>query len=103
MYIPMLFAKENEKNIDLYYHSTTRSPIIAVDDQNYPIKTKNLINSFYNSNIDNYIYNIDKNDFNECFLFVELVKVKEEFNDLIELFKNTSIEKLTVVSLNKLY
>jgi orotate phosphoribosyltransferase-like protein len=103
MYIPMLFAKENEKNIDLYYHSTTRSPIIAVDDQNYPIKTKNLINSFYNSNIDNYIYNIDKNDFEECFLFVELVKEKEEFYDFIELLKNTSIEKLTVVSFNKLH
>jgi len=48
MYIPMLFAKEYETSVDIYYHSTTRSPIIAIDDENYPIKTKKLINSYYN-------------------------------------------------------
>lgn len=100
MYIPMLFAKEYEASVDIYYHSTTRSPIIAIDDENYPIKTKKLINSYYNQSIDNFIYNIDINNFSECFLFVELHKSKQDFNDFIEVIKNTSIEKLTIVTLN---
>jgi hypothetical protein len=45
MYVPMMFAKEMGGNI--YYHSTSRSPIIENKNQNYPINTKFKLNSFY--------------------------------------------------------
>ncbi|MBY2575449.1 phosphoribosyltransferase family protein, partial [Clostridioides difficile] len=70
MYIPMLFAKEKENQYDIYYHSTTRSPIINIDKNNYPIKSKFMLKSFYNIDIQNYIYNIDKHNFSKCYLFV---------------------------------
>ncbi|HDN2442128.1 TPA: phosphoribosyltransferase family protein, partial [Clostridioides difficile] len=51
MYIPMLFAKEKENQCDVYYHSTTRSPIINIDKHNYPIRSKFMLKSFYNMDI----------------------------------------------------
>lgn len=95
MYIPMLFAKECGDNV--YYHSITRSPIIEIDRDDYPIKSKFELNSFYNSQVKNYVYNLDKKDYEECFLFVEFRKNKEDFEEIINIFKQTSIRKLNIV------
>lgn len=95
MYIPMLFAKECVGNI--CYHSITRSPIIEIDKENYPIKTKFKLNSFYNPEVVNYVYNLDKKNYKECYLFVELKNEKEDFDQFIDIVKNTSIERLSIV------
>lgn len=95
MYIPMMFAKEMEGNI--YYHSITRSPIIEIQNGNYPINSKFKLNSFYNKEIVNYVYNIDKNNYKECFLFVELNKDNRRYEKIINIFKHTNIEKLNIV------
>ncbi|MCC0645059.1 MULTISPECIES: phosphoribosyltransferase family protein [unclassified Clostridioides] len=97
MYIPMLFAKEKENQCDIYYHSTTRSPIINIDKNNYPIRSKFKLKSFYNSDVQNYIYNIDRHDFSECYLFVELDKSENSYLEFIDIIKKTSIKKLTIV------
>lgn len=97
MYIPMLFAKEKENLGEVYYHSTTRSPIIESCREDYPIKSKFTLNSFYNNDVVNYVYNIDKSDFSECFLFVELNNKKEDYSQIIDIFKQTSIKKLNIV------
>ncbi|MDR0879224.1 MAG: phosphoribosyltransferase family protein [Clostridioides sp.] len=97
MYIPMMFAKENEEAADIYYYSTTRSPIIAIDEICYPIRTKQQINSLYNSDVVNYIYNLELNEFTESYLFVELHGKKEELDEIISVFKSSNIDKLTVV------
>ena len=96
MYIPMLFAKQL-KNKDICYHSTTRSPIVELDKEGYPIKSKFIHNSLYNKDIVNYIYNIDKYDYDKCFLFCELDKEKKEFKEIINVFSNTSIKELNIV------
>ncbi|MGX4600113.1 phosphoribosyltransferase family protein [Faecalimicrobium sp. JNUCC 81] len=96
MYIPMLFAKESKGRV--YYHSTTRSPIIEIEKDEYPINSKFEIESFYNKGIKNYVYNLDKKNYSECFLFVESKKDENEFNDIINTFKHTSINKLNIVS-----
>ena len=96
MYIPMLFAKQFEDK-DVYYHSTTRSPIVEFDKEGYPIKSKFIHNSIYNKNIVNYIYNIDKYDYDKCFLFCEFDKEKKEFKEIINVFSNTSIKELNIV------
>ena len=95
MYIPMLFAKYSEG--DIYYHSITRSPIINMDKENYSIKSKFELKSFYNKEVQNYIYNIDKHDYSECFLFIELHKDKNDNEEIINIFKQTSIKKLNIV------
>ncbi|MGF0616687.1 phosphoribosyltransferase family protein [Clostridioides difficile] len=97
MYIPMLFAKEKENQYDIYYHSTTRSPIINIDKTNYPIKSKFMLKSFYNIDIQNYIYNIDKHNFSKCYLFVELNKSENSYLEFIDIIKKTSIKELTIV------
>ncbi|PBE04575.1 phosphoribosyltransferase family protein [Clostridioides difficile] len=97
MYIPMLFAKEKENQYDIYYHSTTRSPIINIDKNNYPIKSKFMLKSFYNIDIQNYIYNIDKHNFSKCYLFVELNKSENSYLEFIDIIKKTSIKELTIV------
>ncbi|HBF2789474.1 TPA: phosphoribosyltransferase family protein [Clostridioides difficile] len=97
MYIPMLFAKEKENQYDIYYHSTTRSPIINIDKKHYPIKSKFMLKSFYNIDIQNYIYNIDKHNFSKCYLFVELNKSKNSYLEFIDIIKKTSIKELTIV------
>lgn len=98
MYIPMMFAKQMEGNI--YYHSITRSPIIEIENENYPINSKFKLNSFYNEEVSNYVYNIDKNNYKECFLFVELNKDKKNYEKIINIFKSTNIEKLNIVCCN---
>lgn len=95
MYIPMLFAKYCQGNI--YYYSTTRSPIINIDKNDYPIKSKFELNSLYNKNVKNYLYNIDKKDYDECFLFIEFNEDKKVFEEIINIFKQTSINKLNIV------
>lgn len=97
MYIPMLFAKEKENQYDIYYHSTTRSPIINIDKHNYPIRSKFMLKSFYNIDIQNYIYNIDKHNFSKCYLFVELNKSENSYLEFIDIIKKTSIKELTIV------
>ncbi|HBF0594694.1 TPA: phosphoribosyltransferase family protein [Clostridioides difficile] len=97
MYIPMLFAKEKENQYDIYYHSTTRSPIIDIDKKHYPIKSKFMLKSFYNIDIQNYIYNIDKHNFSKCYLFVELNKSENSYLEFIDIIKKTSIKELTIV------
>ena len=98
MYIPMMFAKQMEGNV--YYHSITRSPIIEIENENYPINSKFKLNSFYNEEVSNYVYNIDKNNYKECFLFVELNKDKKSYEKIINIFKSTNIEKLNIVCCN---
>ena len=91
MYIPMLFAKQFEDK-DVYYHSTTRSPIVEFDKEGYPIKSKFTHNSLYNKDIFNYIYNIDKYDYDKCFLFCELDKEKKEIKSYTRWFVYTKIK-----------
>lgn len=96
MYIPMLFAKQFEGK-DISYHSTTRSPIIDLDIQNYPIKSKFPHHSLYNEGVVNYVYNLDKYNYEKCFFFCELNKEKEAFDEIINIISNTNIKELNIV------
>ncbi|AVK47531.1 hypothetical protein AXY43_05550 [Clostridium sp. MF28] len=94
MYIPMMLSKEI--NGDVYYHSITRSPIIPYDNLKYPIRKKYNLESFYNKNI-NYVYNLDANDYEECFLFMEIEKNEKNINKLINVLKGIGIERINIV------
>ena len=54
IYIPSRVA--NYLKGDVFYKSTTRSPIFCCDEENYPIKQKDV---FYHKNVKYYFYNRD--------------------------------------------
>ena len=56
----LILEKCNCKSVKT--HSTTRSPIIASECKNYPIKNRTLLKSFYDNERKTYIYNLDKYD-----------------------------------------
>lgn len=94
MYIPMMLSKVIKG--DVYYHSITRSPIIPNDRDEYPIKRKYKLESFYNQNI-NYIYNLNVNKYKECFLFMEIDKSEEKVHDFINVLKNIGIKRVNII------
>lgn len=94
MYIPMMLSKCIQGQV--YYHSITRSPIIAVDVDGYPIRSKYKLQSFYNENV-NYIYNLKNKGYKECFLFIEVDKEKEEIDKFINTLSNIGIKKVNIV------
>lgn len=94
MYIPMMLSREIGG--DIYYHSITRSPIIPIKNKDYPIRSKYEFKSFYNDNI-NYLYNLDIQKYDECFLFIELYKDEKRIDDLIKIFKSLGIKVINIV------
>lgn len=98
MYIPMQFAKQFGENV--YYHSTTRSPIVDLNQDMYPIKSKFCHHSLYNENIKNYMYNVDKYNYEKCFLFSELNHKEERFEEIINIISNTNIKELNIIICN---
>lgn len=94
MYIPMMLSKEIKGEV--YYHSITRSPIIPDNNREYPIRKKYKLESFYNKNT-NYIYNLDFNDYEECFLFMEIDKCQEKVYEFVNVLKNVGIKRVNIV------
>lgn len=81
MYIPLMIASELNGNIN--FKSTTRSPIYPSDADNYPIKSGIRFKSIYNSDVNNYIYNLENENFDTILVFLEKTKsniLLEELN-----------------------
>ena len=94
MYIPMMLSREIKGNV--YYHSITRSPIIPYNNGEYPIRKKYKLESFYNNNI-NYIYNLNANNYEECFLFMEIDKSQQKVHEFINVLKSIGIKRVNMV------
>ncbi len=79
---------------NVYFHSTTRSPVHARNIDYYGNKNKVAFKSPEDDTITNYLYNIPDNFYNQVFFFSEkpLTKEKkEEFNRLFSCFHVKSI------------
>lgn len=98
MYIPMMLSKAISG--DVYYHSTTRSPILPIKNGCYPINEKYTFESFYNDN-NNFIYNLSKNKYDECFIFMEVKKDNDKILRFIDILKNAGISKVNLVKFFK--
>lgn len=94
MYIPMMLSKEIEG--DVYYHSTTRSPIIPINNEKYPIRKKYRFKSFYNENM-NYVYNLNSHYYRECFVFIEYATNQKKIDDFVNILANTGIKRINIV------
>lgn len=99
MNIPLELASALKSN-DVSFFATTRSPIIAMDDINYPINSKFNLNSSYNNDVANYIYNIDKTKYDKCFLFLE-TNILNNNNNVIDIIcNNINCDHIIIVNFN---
>lgn len=65
MYPAMYCARIIEKTFSaksVSFHATTRSPIVPCSEDNYPIKSRNELVSFYDKDRVTYLYNLKKYD-----------------------------------------
>lgn len=66
MFPPLYFAAKLEQSglcSSVHFHATTRSPISADHDRNYPIHNRYILNSYYDDDRITYIYNLDPYDY----------------------------------------
>lgn len=94
MYIPVMLSKEINSRV--YFHSTTRSPIIPIDRDEYPIREKFSFESLYNETV-NFIYNLNLHEYKECFLFMETEKDEKKLNEFLNLLKIHGIRRINIV------
>jgi orotate phosphoribosyltransferase len=97
MYIPMRVASYMGEGI--YYQSTTRSPIYQAEVETYLIQNKFIFDSPENAGITNYLYNIEPNQYDEIFLFVERTSTPNAMNSLIHELRRTQIPFINVVNM----
>ena len=76
------------------YQSTTRSPIIALQREDYPLRVALAYRRPEDETVINYIYNIEENMYEEAFWFFER-DIQSEFKQMMaEAFWKKGIKKL---------
>lgn len=97
MNIPLELSSKSKLN-NVSFFATTRSPIIPIENNQYPINSKIEFKSSYNSDVINYIYNIDKDEYDRCFVFLE-TKIKDNNKSVIDaIFRNINCKEINVVT-----
>ena len=96
MYIPMKIASFMGDH--LYYQSSTRSPIFPNKEEHYGAKTALCFSNPEDKTIANYLYNIDKDQYDDIFLFFERKVEKENLVELVEQLKSMNVKKINIVS-----
>ncbi len=94
MHIPFLIGAElDRRGHEVYIQSSTRSPII----QWGGIKKKLVFKDNYNEGIDNYLYNVAKQQYNKIYIFHET-----ELNDSLTQFAELVNAELFYISGNEI-
>jgi len=100
MYVPMQIA--SYLGNDVYFQSTTRSPIYRTDDLDYTITEKIVFESPENNGVENYLYNVQSNPYTELFLMVERIANKEVVARVVEALQSVSSAKVYVICMHEL-
>lgn len=99
IYIPCLIAAEMGENV--YYQSSTRSPIIAQNKEGYPIKCVTCYKRPEDTTVTNYLYNIVPHYYEEVFWILER-DVKPKFKqEMANYLGRQAIKKVTFVTLDQ--
>lgn len=71
MYAGICLGSYIEKHTDnhVFFHATTRSPILPSREENYPLHSRYELTSFYEQNRTTYLYNLDTYDL--CFVLTD--------------------------------
>lgn len=99
MYIPMKIAAF--MGDDVYFQSTTRSPIHRVDREDYAVRSGFAFPCPDDPQVANHFYNIEYGQYREIFLFMERGASREKMEPLLQALKQTGPEHIIVVTLNE--
>ncbi|MNH21721.1 hypothetical protein D3C79_815440 [compost metagenome] len=99
MYVPMQIASYLGENV--YFQSSTRSPIYCTDELDYTITEKIVFESPENNGVENYLYNIQNRPYSELFIIVERIANKEIIARLVEALQSISSAKIYVISMHE--
>ncbi|HEY9061690.1 MAG TPA: phosphoribosyltransferase family protein [Pseudobacteroides sp.] len=95
MFIPLLISSCIDKEI--YYHSTTRSPIFPSQAEGYPISNRFMFDCPPNPSVTNFVYNIPYGFYDELYIFFERGFDNSGINSLMKVIGELGIRKVTVV------
>ncbi len=98
IYLPLKIASFMKG--DVYFQSTTRSPIYPDKSSGYPIKSKYTFLSPENQEIDNYFYQVEKEMYDEVFVFLEREHQEAAIAPLMNELARV-IPKVTVVPISQ--
>ncbi|MBP2241262.1 hypothetical protein J2Z40_001824 [Cytobacillus eiseniae] len=98
MYIPMKIASYMGEGVQ--YHSTTRSPIYVANHEKYGAKYGLAFPNPEDWEIDQFVYNIPQNEYNQLFVFFERAISKERLQPMLNELKKTKIPNIKIVFLN---
>ena len=99
MYPALILGRELEKNYlecRVFCHATTRSPIEALNEGDYPIKNGYQIHSFYDNDRVTFLYNISSYDYVIVVTDAPCVN-KNGINDIAQLFSLKDDENYCLV------
>lgn len=96
LYVPCMISAELGE--DVYFHSTTRSPIYAKDEKDYCIKNKIKFTSPKDEGLKNYLYNIPHGFYEQVFLFTEKPLDDIKKNMFKNIFSSFNIKNIVFIS-----
>ncbi|MGH4121358.1 MAG: phosphoribosyltransferase family protein [Clostridium sp.] len=96
IYLPCSISAKLGDNV--YFQSTTRSPVHARNIDCYGNKNKVAFQSPEDDNITNYLYNIPDNFYNQVFFFSEKPLTKEKKEEFNRLFSHFHVESIIFAS-----
>lgn len=99
MYVPMQIASYLGEEV--YFQSTTRSPIYCANDLCYTITEKIAFESPENNGVENYLYNLQRHPYSELFLVVERIANKEVVARTVQALKSVSNATIYVICIHE--
>ncbi|EFI67734.1 hypothetical protein BFZC1_15413 [Lysinibacillus fusiformis ZC1] len=100
MYVPMQIA--SYLGNDVYFQSTTRSPIYCTDDLGYTINEKIAFESPENNGVTNFLYNLQSQSYTELFFIVERIASEEVVARVVKALQEATNAKVYVISMHEL-
>ncbi len=97
MYIPMKIASYMGK--DVFYQSTTISPIFPCDKEDYGVRGAHSFKSFKNSRITNYFYNIN-GQYDDLFIIIERDVHRTKLKPMIDVLRKLGIKNINIIILS---
>lgn len=95
MYIPMKLAAEMGNNV--YYQSSTRSPIYIQDIRGYGARYGISFPNPEDQDVAHFVYNIPPREYDELFVFFEREVSAGNLQPLLKLIENTQIKSIKIV------
>ncbi|TKH43801.1 phosphoribosyltransferase [Paenibacillus terrae] len=100
MYIPMRIAAELGPNV--YYQSTTRSPVYPHREEGYGVVCGVPYPSPEDGTVRNFIYNVDPGQYDEIFVLIERESDAQRMKPMLDALNRLGCDQVHVVYFNRL-